>query len=87
MQPIKLYTIYTEDTGRQAVFAILDQYFDSYTIVPSIGHWKGSEEKSLVLQIVTFDRASVYLAANDIKLRNKQESVLVTEQAITHNAI
>ena len=87
MQPIKLYTIYTEDTGREDVFTILDQYFDSYTIVPSLGHWKGYQEKSLVLQIVTFDRVAVYLAANDIKLRNRQDSVLVTEQAITHNVI
>ena len=87
MQPIKLYTIYTEATNNEAVCAILGKYFDSFTVIPATGVWKAHEEQPAVIHIITFDRAAVYLATHEIKLRNSQDSVLVTELAITHNLV
>ena len=87
MQPIKLYTIYTEAINLEATRAILGKYFDSFTIIPAQGIWKGGEEQALVIHIITFDAVGVYLAANEIKVRNKQDAVFVTDQSIGYKIL
>lgn len=81
-----IYRIYTEDSEqyRKNVQEILDKIFDSYTLLPGIGAWKGKVEKSLVVEIIktseheTLWWDAVERAAYQIKDKNNQEAVLVT---------
>lgn len=73
------YQIMTEDKNRGAVLNILDAHFDGYTVVYGEGRWKGKSEQSMVIIVLTDRPVSVQMAAEEIKLVNQQESVLVIE--------
>lgn len=74
--------IYTEDKGN--ISELTAKFFDSFTLLPSVGYWKGKEEKSVVIVIIVLNRASAIAVhskaielARKIKQENKQEAVLV----------
>lgn len=72
---MKKYTIYTEDKNRKDIEAILDMYFDGYTISAAEGTYKGQKEHSLVIDIIYPISTAPFQAAEDIKRLNKQELV------------
>ena len=75
-----LYRIMTEDINRSEVIKTANKYFSGYSISEPgtrSGYWRGVGEKSILLEVITDDKASVMSLANDIKLINNQESVLV----------
>lgn len=71
--------IYTEDTNRQGIIDILDASFDGYTIIPSIGRWRGRSEASLVIEVSGVPFARVQSAALRIKEMNHQEAVMLSD--------
>ena len=79
-----MITIHTEDVNRDGIIAILDRYFDAYTLIPAIGRWKGKAEASLIIQIADTGAHSaratdvVIRIADEIKALNNQEAVLIT---------
>jgi hypothetical protein len=74
-----LYRILTEDKNREKVEAIVGTYFDGFTVIEATGYWKGTKEKSLVIEIWTDDnaRSDINVVAKRIKEVNNQEAVLV----------
>jgi hypothetical protein len=72
-----MFRIYTEDKNRRKVKAILNNLFQGYTLIPSIGAWEGHNEKALVIELDGVPRAKVMQAAKEIKTANSQQAVLI----------
>ena len=71
------HRILTEDVNRQLVIDILSKYFDSFSIVPQVGYWKGQEERSLSIEIIGASEKTVLRASEEIRVANAQEAVMV----------
>ena len=74
-----LYRILTENKHRDSIEALVGTFFNGFTLIESIGWWKGSREFGLIIEIQDADLASIEALAQKIKLLNQQESVLVQE--------
>ena len=77
-----LIRICTENKNRAQVGIEVGKYFDGYSLFQGVGMWKGQVEHSLLIEIAvdtnhTIARAAALALANDIKILNKQEAVLV----------
>ena len=73
-----LYRIYTENKNYEAIEAMAGTYFpDGFTISKAEGYWLGGHEHSLIIDIVTDDKQSVFDLAWNIKKNNAQDDVLV----------
>jgi hypothetical protein len=75
--------LYTEDKNREGIIRVLDSHFEGYTVIPTLGRWRGVNEQSLCIELIGADTARVLVAAEQIKVMNSQESVLVTTDAHT----
>jgi hypothetical protein len=71
------YRIHTEDKARPTIYKLAGKRFDGFTVTTGTGYYKGVEESTLILEIITSDSASIYLLAEEIRKANGQESVLV----------
>lgn len=81
-----MYRVYTEDVviwNGEEIGASADRiastFFPAFTLMQADGYWNGKREKSAVIEVDTNDRAKVYEMAREMKIRLKQESVLVIE--------
>ncbi len=75
-----IYKVYTEDTAfRPRIVELISKYFDGFTMTSGSGFWKGLGELSLTIEIIGVyaDKSKVLKLAAEIKILNKQESVLV----------
>lgn len=75
-----LYRILTEDKNREGIINIVKKHFDGFTLIPTIGYWEGTKENSLIIEInIPLDRNSfmILVVANQIKVLNQQQAVLV----------
>jgi hypothetical protein len=72
-----VYRIYTEDLNRGEVIRLTGKRFESFTLHPTTGYYRGRAEKSIVLEIVEAQRKEVSALANDIRRLNGQKSVLI----------
>lgn len=78
-----LYSDKTETTYPQSlVLSILDKYLEVYTITKSTGSWKGVQEPSLIITIISDHNSLIQQIAYDLKSALQQEAVLLTFQAI-----
>lgn len=73
-----MYRIYTEDKNRKGIIACAATLFDGFTALPATGYWKGEKENALILEFDTEDANKVHALAENIRLLNHQEAVLVT---------
>jgi hypothetical protein len=64
---LKVCRIYTEDTNRAGILAILNQYFKSFNITQTIGCWEGAAENSLIIEVTMTAEEKVYSAAHKIR--------------------
>ena len=76
---IEVFRICTEDKNREAIARILDSHVDGYALFYGTGCWKGQHEDSVSIDIIGAERATVYAIADEIRIANEQESVLVYE--------
>jgi hypothetical protein len=85
---MKLHRIYTENKNLEGIKKILNRAFESYTLLECVGIWKGTEEKSLIIEVLTrINPAYFELVADDIKDLNQQQAVLVTVSEIESSLI
>jgi hypothetical protein len=73
----KVYRIYTEDLDRDAVLKLATAKFESFTLQPTTGYFKGKAEQSIVIEIVDAKQDEVEALARKIRKINGQKSVLV----------
>jgi hypothetical protein len=76
---MRLYKIYTEDVNREAIEALVQDKFDSFTVQFSTGYYKNQQEKSLTIEILARADAvgTVRKLARAIKVENQQDAVLL----------
>ena len=86
---MQTYRIYTEDMNRDGIREIVSDQFDSYTLIPCQGVWKGAAEDALIIEIIeTSDRVGdIGDVAARIRQVNKQEAVLFTRTEVTALAV
>lgn len=74
-----LARIFTEDVNRAGILSTVGRYFDGFTVIESLGFWRGKREKSLVIEVVCEgkDQAKVEAICREINLANKQECCMV----------
>lgn len=70
-----VYRLYTEDKPNIGV--LVGRYFDGATILHGLGLWKGTYEKSAVIEILTEDATKIRQLAEHIRMENRQEAVMV----------
>jgi hypothetical protein len=73
----KVYRICTEDLNRAEVLRLAGATFDSFTLQPTTGYFRGEPEDSIVLEIVQAEEKNVEELATNIRRLNGQKSVLV----------
>lgn len=74
------YRIFTENKNKKLVVDAVRRRFEGFTISEGLGYWQGSSEKTLIIDIDSLDddnRLGVYKLAEEIKIHNKQEAVLL----------
>ncbi len=84
-----VYRLYTQDINRNATLDIVRRYFEGATILYGVGldsRTQSADENAVVFEIVTskpdaFQRIADL--AGDIRVRNNQISVLVTQHNVT----
>lgn len=76
------YRIYTET--RSNVPSIVARHFDSATLTTGLGLWRGEQEASTVIEILTTEesRDKVSALARDLKVSNSQVAVLITSEQV-----
>lgn len=85
---MKLHRIYTENKNLDLVKTILNESFDSYTLIETTGSWNSVEEKGLIIEVVDdIDDPTYLYVAKQIKDLNKQEAVLTTTQEVKSELI
>jgi hypothetical protein len=68
-----VYRIYTEDLNRSKIIRLASKTFDSFTLQPTTGYYRGKPE----LEIVEVQQSEVTALANAIRRLNGQKSVLI----------
>jgi hypothetical protein len=72
-----IHRIYTEDKRRATIVRAIAKQFESFTLQPTTGYYRGKPEKSIVLEIVGAKESQVKWLAARIREINRQASVLV----------
>jgi hypothetical protein len=75
-----LYRIYTEDINHEATVNLVSSRFEGFTVITGWGFWQGKAEATIIFEVEGSEttRIIVEAVANEIKLANHQQSVLVT---------
>jgi len=89
---MKLYRLFTQNVNKQWICELVSQYFDSFTVFETTGYWKGCQEQSLCIEIMTdsYDISvpgKIKVLSQAICLGNEQESVLIQELDVKHESI
>lgn len=77
--PDKIYRIYCQDTDRRKLIEVLRQTFNSFTILPAIGWYKGQREASVVIEVYGTTRSAVNRVCRDLVTEFKQDMVTFSE--------
>jgi hypothetical protein len=72
-----IHRIYTEDKRRATILRVISKQFESFTMQPTTGYYRGKPEKSIVLEFVGATESQVKWLAARIREINRQASVLV----------
>ena len=72
-----IHRIYTEDKRRGTLVRVIAKEFESFTLQPTTGYYRGKPEKSIVLEFVGAKESQVKWLAARIREINRQASVLV----------
>lgn len=72
-----IHRVYTEDKRRATIVRVISKQFDSFTLQPTTGYYRGKSEKSVVLEFVGAKESQVKWLAALIRKINRQASVLV----------
>ncbi len=80
------FRIYTEDKNRREIEVITTKYFSGFTLIPTVGFYKGAREQSFIIEILAECNSQIFKdienLCKEIKWYNKQESVLLTKESI-----
>ena len=72
-----IYRLYTEDKNKREILRLVAKQFQSFTLQPTLGYYRGKHERSIVIEIVGAAKRDVNAIARVIGAMNGQKSVLV----------
>ena len=74
-----LYRIMTEDKNLEGIKSLVGKYFEGFSLFTSKGFWKGIEENSLTIEVISESKImdAIKELARAIKDLNSQDAVLV----------
>jgi hypothetical protein len=93
MKKVIEYIIRTEDKDRYKIQNILAQFdITGYTLLETIGCWKGIIEQGLAIQIIDsgtdkLDPVIIQCIAEEIKVQNNQEFLFVEKRELELNIV
>ena len=73
----KIHRIYTEDVHRRAMIRMVAEKFNSFTLQPITGYYRGKRENSIVLEVAGAKESQIKWLAEQIRRINRQASVLI----------
>jgi hypothetical protein len=71
-----IYRIYTEKKNTRAIVKLLSDHFESFTIHPTLGYYRGGKEQSIAIEIVGAHSSQIRGVAEQIRKMNGQRSIL-----------
>jgi hypothetical protein len=72
-----VYRIYTEDKNKRGILRLASERFESFTVQPTDGYYRGRRERSIVLEILGARAGQIEDLAEQIRRMNGQKSVLI----------
>jgi hypothetical protein len=72
-----IYRIYTEDKNKREILRLTGRRFESFTVQPTTGYYRGKRERSIVLEIVDAQPRQINALAEQLRRMNGQKSVLI----------
>lgn len=72
-----IHRIYTEAKNEREIVRLASARFESFTVQPTSGYYRGKRERSIVLEIVGAQPHLVRDLAQLIRCMNGQKSVLI----------
>jgi len=72
-----IHRVYTEDKRRATIVRVISKQFESFTLQPTTGYYRGKRERSIVLEFVGAKDSEVKWLAARLREINRQASVLV----------
>lgn len=82
-----IHRIYTEKKNTQAIVKLLSNHFESFTIHPTLGYYRGGKEESIAIEIVGARSSQIRELAEQIRKMNGQKSVLTISFRATAESI
>lgn len=77
MRNRNIYRVYTEEKNKRDIVRLAAQQFESFTLQPTLGYYRGRSEKSVVVEVVGASERSVTRFALGIQKMNGQKTVLL----------
>lgn len=68
--------IYTEKKNSRSIAKLVSAQFESFTIHPTVGYYRGNREDSIAIEIVAASPSAIRKLAQRIKEMNGQKSIL-----------
>ncbi len=75
--PSMIFRIYTQAKKQRDIIRLTGKSFESFTLQPTVGYYKGKPEKSIVIEIVGAREKAIKDLALRIGEMNRQSSVMV----------
>lgn len=77
MRGASICRIYTEAKNQREIVRLIGEKFESFTLQPTTGYYRGRPENSIVIEIVGANERQIRQVAKGIQRMNGQKSVLV----------
>ena len=71
-----VHRLYTEKKNQAAIVRLIGEQFESFTLQPVTGYYRGKPEQAIVIEIVGASISAVRNVAEKIKKMNGQRSIL-----------
>jgi hypothetical protein len=71
-----VHRLYTEKKNQAAIVRLIGNEFESFTLQPVTGYYRGKPEQAIVIEIVGASVSAVRRIADQIKKMNGQKSIL-----------
>jgi hypothetical protein len=81
-----IHRLYTEDKNKRQILRVAAAHFESFTVQPTEGYYRGRREQSIVLEINGAHPRKVEELAREIRRMNGQKSVLILRTRATAKA-
>jgi hypothetical protein len=87
MREQTIHRLYTEQKNKRLITRLLKEHFESFTLQPVTGYYRGNSEKAIVVEIVGATPSAIRKVAEQIKKMNGQKSILAIRFPAKSNVI